>query len=130
MVHLAAVLLTLFPGFGTGYLLLGRFRKFVIHFLFSSFLASLAAIYKILGVPPAAAGMVFAIAPWLIWNVYHANRLWLDVPAEYVDSEAEREGLSQRVAPCLAMSILVLGVVLGILAIPMFLPEKKHEGCR
>ena len=37
MVHIVAVLLTLFPGFGLGYLLLGRIRQFAIHFLVCMF---------------------------------------------------------------------------------------------
>ena len=131
MVHLAAVLLTLFPGFGAGYLLLGRFRKLVVHFLFSAFLGSFAAIPLIFTRPKYEPEMFTGVAIFLVlllvWNVYHAHRLWLEVPDEDVESESEREQFSGKVAPLFAIVILVLGILMGILAIPWFIPEEKPK---
>lgn len=125
MIHLFAVLLTLFPGFGTGFLLLGRFRQFVVHFLFSCFLGSFVAIFLFLEIPPVPAAMVVAIAPLLIWNVYHGHKLWLDVPGGDTGGETDQSQRPSWVGPIFALVILVLGVVLAILTIPMFIDEKK-----
>ncbi len=125
MIHLFAVLLTLFPGFGAGFLLLGRFRQFVVHFLFSCFLGSFVAIFLFLEVPPVPAAMVVAIAPLLIWNIYQAHKLWLDVPGGDTEGDTDLNQRPGMVGPIFALAILVLGVVLAIFTIPMFIDEEK-----
>ena len=127
MVHLIAVLLILFPGFGAGYLLLGRFRQFAIHFLFSAFLGTFITIALIFGSPPFVAGMVFVIAPMLVWNVYHAHRLWLEVPAGHSDSKAEQVRFSYTLAPLAAAVILALGLILGIMAVPLMFSDEQPK---
>ena len=127
MVHLLVVVLTLFPGFGAGYLLLGRFRSFAIHFLFSAFLGTFVLIAQIFGPPPSSAGMVLAMMPLLVWNIYHAHRLWLRAPAEGNDVEAEQERFSRRVAPFIAVTMLALGVVLAIQTFPSMLFEERPK---
>lgn len=130
MVHLIAVLLILFPGFGAGYLLLGRFRQFTIHFLFSAFLGTFITIALIFRSPLFLAGMVFAIAPMLVWNVYHAHRLWLEVPAGHSDSKAEQVRFSYTLAPLAAAVILALGLILGIMAVPLMFSEEQPRVVR
>ena len=127
MFHLLAVLLTLFPGFGAGHLLLGRFRSFVIHFLFSVFLGSLVLIAQIVGPPLPVAGMVFAIAPLLVWNTYHAHRLWLREPDDDAGLGVERKRFSRRVAPFIAVTMLALGVVLAIQTFPSMIFEERPK---
>ena len=127
MVHLIAVLLILFPGFGAGYLLLGRFRQFAIHFLFSSILGTFITIALIAGSPPFVAGMVFAIAPLLVWNVYHAHRLWLEVPAGHSDSKAEQVRFSYALAPLAAAVILALGLILTIMTVPLMFSDEQPK---
>ena len=128
MVHLLAVLLTLFPGFGAGYLLLGRFRSFVIHFLFSAFLGTFLLLALIFGPPTAPGGMVLAIAPLLVWNTYHAHRLWLREPDDDAGLGVERKSFSRRVAPFIAVTMLALGVVLAIQTFPSMIFEERPKG--
>ena len=132
MVHLVAVLLTLFPGFGTGFLLMRRFRKFGVHFLFSAILASLAAIPLVLTTPryepQILSGVAVFLIPLLIWNIYHAHRMQLQVTHDDPGTLAEQERFSRKLALLGLTVMVVLSIVLGILAIPMFLPEKKPEG--
>lgn len=125
MIHLFAVLLTLFPGFGTGYLLLGRSRQFVVHFLFSCFLGSFVAVFLIIEIPPVPAAMVVAMAPLLILNIFHAHKLWLDVPGEDTGEQVDQNQSPSSVGPIVALAILVLGVVLALFTIPMFIDEEK-----
>ena len=125
MIHLFAVLFTLFPGFGTGYLLLGCFRKFVVYFLFSVFLGSFVAIFLFLDAPEVPSGMAVAMLPMLAWNIYHAHKLWLNTPGGDTESETDQNQRPSKVAPIFALAILVLGVVLGILTIPMLMDDEK-----
>ena len=127
MFHLLAVLLTLFPGFGAGYLVLGRFRSFVIHFLFSAFLGAFVLLAQIFGPPPAPAGMVLAMMPLLVWNIYHAHRLWLKASAEGNGVEAEQERFSHRLAPFMAMTMLALAVFLAIQTFPSMFFEDRPK---
>ena len=131
MVHTIAVLLTLFPGFGAGYLLLRRFRRFVVHFLFSAILGSFVAIplnftrprYE----PDILTGVAVFLLPLLVWNIYHAHRLWQEVTPEDSGSLADQEGFSRKLAPIGLIVMLVLSVVLGILVIPSTIPEERPQ---
>ena len=129
MVHLLAVLLTLFPGFGAGYLLLGRFRSFVIHFLFSAFLGTFVLLAQIFVPPPVPASVVFVITitPLLVWNIYNAHRLWLGAPDDDAGLGVERKRFSRRVAPFIAVTMLALAVVLAIQTFPSMLFEERPK---
>ena len=131
MVHLIAVSLTLFPGFGAGYLPLRRFRKSVIHFLFSTFLGSFVAIPLIFTPPGFELGILPGVAvflvPLLVWNVYHGHRLWLEVNVEHPGSVVDQERFSGKLAILGFIVMLVLSVVLGIQAIPWITPEERPK---
>ena len=89
MLHLLAVILTLFPGFGLGYLLLRRWKAFAISFLASLVLGSPILIGVLFEVPPVPAGMVFLIFPLVVFNFYMAHMLWLEPPTVEIEEEPQ-----------------------------------------
>ena len=129
MVHTIADLLTLFPGFGAGYLLLRRFRRFVVHFLFSAILGSFVAIPLIFTrpryEPDILSGVAVFLVPLLIWNIYHAHRFQLQVTPDDPGSLADQERFSRKLAPLGLIVMLILSVVLGILVIPWIILEER-----
>ncbi len=127
MIHLAAVFLTFIPGFGLGYLLLGRIRAFAVHYLVCALLASFIALFR-LDMMPVPAAIVFAIGPLLVWNVYHAHRLWLEGTAEDDNGDPQKpDSFFYRLAPFSVMGILALGILLGILSIPWWFSEEQPK---
>lgn len=87
MIHLLAAILTLFPGFGLGYLLLRRWKAFVFSFLASLVFGSPILIGVLVEAPPIPAGMAILIFPLLVFNLYMSHMLWLQPPAEEIMEE-------------------------------------------
>ena len=82
MIHLIAVILTLFPGFGLGYALLGRRKTALAHCLICLALGSLIPLALVFGPPPIPAWGAFIVFPLLLWNLFHSHFLWIKNPAE------------------------------------------------
>ncbi len=127
MLHIIAVCLTLFPGFGAGYLLLGRFREFFPTFLVSVLIVAVVAIVEILRPIDIPVREGLGIVPLLVWNVFHAHRLWLRGSNENLDEEVERERSPFKLPPLVIIGVFALAVVLGVLSIPSLFPEDQPE---
>ena len=127
MLHIIAVFLTLFPGFGAGYLLLGRFREFFPTFLVSVMIVAVVAIVEILRPIDIPVREGLGIVPLLVWNVFHAHRLWLRGSNENLDEEVERERSPFKLPPLVIIGVFALAVVLGVLFIPSLFSEDQPE---
>ena len=51
--------------------------------------------------------------------------MWLNVPGADTESETDQNQVASGVVPIFAMAILILGVVLGIMTIPIFIDDEK-----
>ncbi len=123
MLHVIAVLVTLFPGFGLGYLLLRRFREFVNTFLISAFVGCFVAAFEILGPSHLPAREVLGVVPILALNVYHAHRIWMRDSKENQDEEDEPGRIPFRFPPLVVIGVFALAILLGVLSIPSLFPE-------
>lgn len=124
MLHLLAVILTLFPGFGLGYLLLGRWKQFALSFLGSTLFGSLILIGVLVMTPPASTGVIFVASPiFLAINFYAAHALWIEQPGSGSVGKYETSDDSW-VAPWFMKVALGLGVImLGVVLADQFWPE-------
>lgn len=114
MLHVIAVLLTIFPGFGLGYALLGLWKPFRIHFFASLILG--APILAVVAFEPSPIASFFAlvILPLLTWNLYHAHRLWVDDPDNQLAGSGSREPLSFTLAPAMVKIAFGLAIVITV----------------
>ena len=62
---------------------------------------------------------------YLVWNIYHAHRIQLQVTPDDPGSLADQERFSRKLAPLGLIVMLVLSVVLGILVIPWIILEER-----
>jgi len=125
MLHLLAVILTLFPGFGLGYLLLRRLKAFAISFLASLVLGSPILIGVLFEVPPVPAGMVFLIFPLVVFNFYMAHMLWLEPPTVEIEEEPQ-VSFDYSVAPWFATILAGLTIILIVVTITsQYWPDTK-----
>ena len=125
MLHLLAILLTLFPGFGLGYLLLKRFRDFFNTLVISALMAAFIAILDILGPPNIPVREGLGIVPFLVWNIFHAHRLWLKVSEEESDEEVQQERSPFKMHPIVIGGVFALAALLGVLSLSSFFPEDQ-----
>lgn len=121
--HLIAVLLTLFPGFGLGHVVLGRFRQAVIFSLIGLALSSFHVIAGQLAKPPIVTTRSFLdppsfpweitlITPLLIWNIYCAHRLWMEDSAVSNAETSEPTSGFFALGPIMFIFLLALAVLL------------------
>lgn len=127
MVHIVAVLLTLFPGFGLGYLLLGRIRQFAIHFLVCMFPICIFLVGLLYVLPLLLAGMVLILAPLLVWNVYHAHRLWMEDTADDLEETSGQNRSPSALGPIIFIILLALGILLATQNWSLFFPRDPKE---
>ena len=86
-------------------------------------IATFAAIVDILRPPDIPATEVLGVVPLLVWNVFHAHRLWLRGSEEDPHEEVERERSPFKLPPLVIIGVFALAVVLGVLSIPSLIPE-------
>jgi len=125
MLHLLAAILTLFPGFGLGYLLLRRWKAFVFSFLASVVLGSPILIGVLFEAPPVPAGMVFLIFPLVVFNFYMAHMLWLEPPTVEIEEEPQ-VSFDYSVAPWFATILAGLTIILIVVTVTsQYWPDTK-----
>ena len=114
MLHLIAVLLTIFPGFGLGHALLRLWKPFRIHFFATLILGSPIMAVIVFEPSPIAGFYALVITPLLAWNLYHAHRLWVDDPDNQLVASEWREPLSFTLAPAMVKIALGLAIVITV----------------
>ena len=125
MLHLLAAILTLFPGFGLGYLLLRRWKAFVFSFLASVVLGSPILIGVLFEAPPVPAGMVFLIFPLVVFNFYSAHMLWLEPQTEEIGEDLQ-DSFDYSIAPWFATILVGLAIILTAVTVTsQYWPETK-----
>ena len=114
MLYTIAVLLTIFPGFGLGYALLGLWKPFRIHFIASLILGAPILAVVVFEPSPIAGFFALVILPLLTWNLYHAHRLWVDDQDNQLAGSGNREPLSFTLAPAMVKIALGLAIVITV----------------
>jgi len=124
MLHLLAVILTLFPGFGLGYLMLGRWKASALSFLGSTLFGSPFLIAVLVVNQPLGLGIVsLASSIFVAINFYSAHTLWTDQSGDTSEGRYETSD-DYWVAPWFTKVVLGLGVImLGIVLVDYYWPE-------
>lgn len=118
-------MITLFPGFGLGYLLLQRFRECFNTCLISALIWCIVAAIEIFGPSSLPVWEVLGVVPLLALNIYHAHRIWLIDTVVDPDEDGESGGTFFRFPPLVVIGVFALAVVLGVLSVNSLFPEDR-----